>query len=88
MKQLQNRSVSAVLPRRKWNLRRWKACSGWLCAPSGMNDQTREFVVVDDREVLTAMQKLSPGARALLTVPLAIVGLEWEIPRRIDMGPT
>ena len=30
-------------------------------APSGINGQPWEFVVVDDREVLTAMQKLSPG---------------------------
>ena len=38
-------------------------------APSGMNGQPWEFVVVDDREVLTAMQKLSPGGRALQTAP-------------------
>ena len=57
-------------------------------APSGMNGQPWEFVVVDDKEVLSAMQKLSPGARALLTAPLAIVVLEREIPRRIEMGLT
>ena len=33
-------------------------------APSGINGQPWEFVVVDEREVLTAMQKLSPGGRA------------------------
>ena len=55
-------------------------------APSGINGQPWEFVVVDDREVLTAMQKLSPGGRALQTAPLAIVVLEKEIPFRIEKG--
>ena len=57
-------------------------------APSGMNGQPWEFVVVDDKEILLAMQKLSPGGRALLTAPLAIVVLEREIPRRTEMGLT
>lgn len=57
-------------------------------APSGMNGQPWEFVVVDDKEVLSAMQKLSPGARVLLTAPLAIVVLEREVPQRIEMGLT
>ena len=51
-----------------------------------MNGQPWEFVVVDDQEVLSAMQKLSPGASALQTAPLAIVVLEREVPRRIEMG--
>ena len=55
-------------------------------APSGINGQPWEFIVVDDREVLTAMQKLSPGGRALQTAPLAIVVLEKEIPFRIEKG--
>ena len=55
-------------------------------APSGINGQPWEFVVVDDREVLTAMQKLSPGGRALQTAPLAIVVLEKEIPFRMEKG--
>ena len=42
-------------------------------APSGINGQPWEFIVVDDRAVLSAMQKLSPGGRALQTAPLAIV---------------
>ena len=57
-------------------------------APSGMNGQPWEFVVVDDRGVLADIQKLSPGARALQTAPLAIVVLEREVPRRIEMGIT
>ena len=57
-------------------------------APSGMNGQPWEFVVVDDRAVLTAMQKLSPGGRALQTAPLAIVVLEKEIPFRVEKGLT
>ena len=57
-------------------------------APSGMNGQPWEFVVVDDKEVLSAMQKLSPGARALQTAPLAVVVLEREIPKRVEIGLT
>lgn len=53
-------------------------------APSGINGQPWEFIVVDDREVLSAMQKLSPGGRALQTAPLAIVVLEKEIPFRTE----
>ena len=55
-------------------------------APSGINGQPWEFIVVEDREVLTAMQKLSPGGRALQTAPLAIVVLEKEIPFRVEKG--
>ena len=55
-------------------------------APSGINGQPWEFVVVNDREVLTAMQKLSPGGRALQTAPVAIVVLEKEIPFRVEKG--
>ena len=57
-------------------------------APSGINGQPWEFVVVRDREVLTAMQKLSPGGRALQTAPVAIVVLEKEIPFRVEKGLT
>ena len=55
-------------------------------SPSGINGQPWEFIVVDDREVLSAMQKLSPGGRALQTAPLAIVVLEREIPFRMEKG--
>ena len=57
-------------------------------APSGINGQPWEFVVVDDREVLSAMQKLSPGGRGLQTAPLAIVVLEKEIPFRTEKDLT
>ena len=55
-------------------------------APSGINGQPWEFIVVDDREVLSAMQQLSPGGRALQTAPVAIVVLEKEIPFRVEKG--
>ena len=55
-------------------------------APSGINGQPWEFVVVDDREVLNAMLKLSPPARALQTAPVAIVVLEKTIPFRVEKG--
>ena len=57
-------------------------------APSGINGQPWEFVVVDDREVLSAMQQASPGGRALQTAPVAIVVLEKEIPFRVEKGLT
>ena len=53
-------------------------------APSGINGQPWEFIVVDDKEVLMAMQKLSPGGRALQTAPIAIVVLEKDIPFRLE----
>ena len=55
-------------------------------APSGINGQPWEFVVVQDKEVLSAMQKFSPGGRALQTAPVAIVVLEKEIPFRVEKG--
>ena len=57
-------------------------------APSGMNGQPWEFIVVDDKNVLSAMQKLSPGGRALQTAPVAIVVLQREIPFRTEKGLT
>ena len=55
-------------------------------APSGINGQPWEFIVVDDRAVLNALQQLSPGGRALQTAPVAIVVLEKEIPFRVEKG--
>ena len=57
-------------------------------APSGVNGQPWEFIVVDDSEILTAMMMLSPGGRGLLTAPVAIVVLEKEIPFRQEKGLT
>lgn len=57
-------------------------------APSAMNGQPWEFIVVDDPAVLDKLKTYSPGARALQTAPLAIVVLERQIPRRIEMGMT
>ena len=55
-------------------------------APSGINGQPWEFVVVDDPQVLNAMQKVSPGGRALQTAALAIVVLQRTIPFRVEKG--
>lgn len=57
-------------------------------APSGINGQPWEFVVIDDRQVLSAMQQLSPGGRALQSAPMAIVVLEKQIPFRAEKGLT
>ena len=51
-------------------------------APSGINGQPWEFVVVNDEEVMTALRKF--GGRALLSAPMAIVVLEKEIPFRVE----
>ena len=55
-------------------------------APSGINGQPWEFVVVDDKAVLADMLKISPPARGLQTAPVAIVVLEKEIPFRVEKG--
>ena len=57
-------------------------------APSGINGQPWEFVVVNDRQVLTAMQQLGGSWRPLQTAPLAIVVLEEDLPFRIEKGLT
>lgn len=57
-------------------------------APSGINGQPWEFVVIDDRQMLSAMQQLSPGGRALQSSTMAIVVLEKQIPFRTEKGLT
>lgn len=57
-------------------------------APSGMNGQPWEFVVVDDEEILQKMKNFSMGTLALETAPMAIVVLEKEVVKRRDMGIT
>ena len=57
-------------------------------SPSGLNGQPWEFVVVTERETLTAMQGCCPGGRALQTAPMAIVVLEKGIPFRQEKGLT
>lgn len=51
-------------------------------APSGMNGQPWEFVVVDDAEILEKMKKFSMGAHALKSAPMAIVVLKKKIIKR------
>ena len=53
-------------------------------APSGINGQPWEFVVVDDRSILSAIQNIRQGGQALHTAPLAIVVLEKDIPFRLE----
>ena len=55
-------------------------------APSGMNRQPWEFVVVNDKDILLEMKKYSVGSRALDTAPMAIVILNREEIKRRDMG--
>lgn len=55
-------------------------------APSAMNGQPWEFVVVDQREMLDRLKGFSPFARPLKSAPLAIVVLERENLRRKVMG--
>ena len=57
-------------------------------APSAMNGQPWEFVVVDDRTVLDKLKGFSPFARPLKSAPLAIVVLERENLKRKVMGIT
>ena len=53
-------------------------------APSGLNGQPWEFVVVDDKEILLTIYQFGPGSRSLLTAPMIIVVLEKQIPFRIE----
>lgn len=55
-------------------------------APSAMNGQPWEFVVVDERGILDKLKSFSPFARPLKSAPLAIVVLERENLRRKVMG--
>ena len=55
-------------------------------APSGMNGQPWEFVVVDDADILEKMKEFSMGAHALKSAPMAIVVLKTKIIKRELMG--
>lgn len=55
-------------------------------APSAMNGQPWEFVVVDDPETLKELKTFSPFAKPLKSAPLAIVVLERELLSRRAMG--
>ena len=57
-------------------------------APSGINGQPWEFVVVDDKEILSTIYQFGPGNRSLLTAPMIIVVLDKEIPFRMEKGLT
>lgn len=57
-------------------------------APSGLNGQPWEFIVVEEEEILQKMQNFSMGAHALKTAPLVIVILEREVLKRREMGIT
>lgn len=53
-------------------------------APSGINHQPWEFLVVDSAEMLTALKNWNPRGKALQSAPLVIVVLEKQIPFRVE----
>lgn len=55
-------------------------------APSAMNGQPWEFIVVDDPAMLQKLKSFSPYAAPLKTAPLAVVILEKEMLRRKVLG--
>ena len=57
-------------------------------SPSGLNGQPWEFVVVDDKEILSTIYQFGPGSRSLLTAPMIIVVLDKKIPFREEKGLT
>ena len=57
-------------------------------APSGLNGQPWEFVVVDDKDILSAIYQFGRGSRSLLTAPMIIVVLNKQIPFREENGLT
>lgn len=57
-------------------------------APSAMNGQPWEFIVVDERRILDELKLFSPFARPLKSAPLAIVVLERDTLKRKITGIT
>lgn len=55
-------------------------------APSAMNGQPWEFIVVDDPVILQKLKTFSPYAAPLKSAPLAVVILEREMLRRKALG--
>lgn len=55
-------------------------------APSAMNGQPWEFIVVDDPEMIQKLKTFSPYAAPLKTAPLAVVILEKEMLSRKVVG--
>ena len=55
-------------------------------APSGINGQPWEFIVIDDRAVMDEIRAMNPAARALQSAAVAIVVVEKEIPFRVEKG--
>ena len=55
-------------------------------APSAMNGQPWEFIVVDDPQLLKRLKSFSPFAGPLKSAPLAIVVLEREQLKRKIVG--
>lgn len=48
-------------------------CYAAMCAPSGVNRQPWEFVIADDKELLTKLAEALPYAKMATEAPLAIV---------------
>lgn len=55
-------------------------------APSAMNEQPWEFVIVEDEGILEKMKTFSRGAHAMKTAPMVIVVLEKKIKQREQMN--
>lgn len=55
-------------------------------APSALNSQPWEFIVIDDKEMLQKLQGFNKGAHAMPTAPLVIVVLHKRLPKFEAMG--
>ncbi len=55
-------------------------------APSAMNGQPWEFIVIDDEQMLAQMQGFSKGAFAMPTAPMVIAVLNKQLPKRESSG--
>nr|WP_320048336.1 nitroreductase family protein [uncultured Desulfuromonas sp.] len=55
-------------------------------APSGKNGQTTQFVIIDDKEILTALQQMHPANKAMQQAPAMIACIIDEHPDKIYEG--
>ena len=55
-------------------------------APSGKNAQTTQFVIIDDKEILTALQQMHPANKAMQQAPAMIACIIDEHPDKIYEG--
>jgi len=57
-----------------------------IMAPSGKNAQTTEFIIIDDEEIISKLNKLHPANTAMQQAPAMIACIIDEKPEKIYSG--